>query len=125
MRILEQRATVSTGVKGGLKGLVFSLRSTVCKTEIIIRYAPPSSRYTNSADIVDELTTKIRATPTLQDIPVVLVTSRDADGDRTRGFDVGADEHQSDRSAEHTHRRRQNPRRAQVAAIIFAGVHRF
>jgi two-component system chemotaxis sensor kinase CheA len=38
-----------------------------------------------------ELTTKIRADPRLQDLPVVLVTSRDSRADHERGVQVGAD----------------------------------
>jgi two-component system, chemotaxis family, sensor kinase CheA len=38
-----------------------------------------------------ELTTKIRADPRLQDLPVVLVTSRDSREDHERGVQVGAD----------------------------------
>jgi two-component system chemotaxis sensor kinase CheA len=38
-----------------------------------------------------ELTDRIRADEALRDIPVIIVTSRDAVDDRRRGFEVGAD----------------------------------
>jgi len=38
-----------------------------------------------------ELTERMRADETLRDIPVIIVTSRDAVDDRRRGFEVGAD----------------------------------
>ena len=37
-----------------------------------------------------ELTTRVRSTPTLAKLPVILVTSRDSDQDKARGIDVGA-----------------------------------
>jgi two-component system, chemotaxis family, sensor kinase CheA len=37
------------------------------------------------------LVERIRATPELADLPVVLVTSRDDDADKSRGVAVGAD----------------------------------
>jgi CheY-like chemotaxis protein len=38
-----------------------------------------------------ELTERIRADDRFRDIPVIIVTSRDAADDRRRGFEAGAD----------------------------------